>query len=333
VQIMEICGTHTMAIARYGLRSLLPEGLTLVSGPGCPVCVTDQSYIDHAVYLARAGGPVVVTYGDMLRVPGRNGSLAEARASGGDVEVVYSADQAVRIAREKPDREVVFLAVGFETTAPATALAVRAAEAEGLMNFSVLTGHKLILPVMRSLLSRGHVPLDGFLCPGHVSVVLGYGAFEEIVRDFERPCVVAGFDGGQILAGIEEILRQLDEEAPAACSVYSSVSRDGNVTARKLLEEVFVPEDALWRSLGVVPGSGLALRPRYAEFDAAKRFELPEVESYEMPGCRCGEVISGLCRPADCEQFATRCTPRDPIGPCMVSSEGACAAAYKYERR
>ena len=227
---------------------------------------------------------------------------------------------------------MVFLAVGFETTAPATALAVQAARAEGLKNFSVLTAHKLILPVMRSLLSAGEVPLDGFLCPGHVAVVLGWGAFEEIARDFRRPCVVAGFDSGQILAGIAEILRQIESGGPKACTVYSSVSREGNRTAKALLEEVFTPVDDIWRSLGVIAGSGLALREEYAVFDAAKRFDLPVAESYELPGCRCGEVISGQCRPAECELFGRRCTPRDPVGPCMVSSEGACAAAYKYER-
>ncbi len=212
VQIMEICGTHTMAIARAGLRSLLPEALRLVSGPGCPVCVTDQSYIDQAVGLALGAcgaKPIVATYGDMVRVPGRQGSLAEARAKGAEVEVVYSADQAVELAVSRPDRQVVFLAVGFETTAPGTALAVQRARREGVGNFSVLAAHKLVLPAMRALLAAGDVAIDGFLCPGHVSVILGYAAYEPIVREFARPCVVAGFEPGQILAGLAAILEQL----------------------------------------------------------------------------------------------------------------------------
>ena len=343
IRIMEVCGTHTMAIARNGLRSLLPSNLKLISGPGCPVCVTDQSYMDQAVYLARGGGfdgpgkfepPLLATYGDMVRVPGRHGSLAEARAAGAAVEVVYSADQAVELAARQPQRQVVFLGVGFETTAPGTALAVKRAKAEGIRNFSVLTAHKLILPAMRALLSAGDVPVDGFLCPGHVSVILGYGAYDEIARSYGRPCVVTGFDPRQILAGIEAILEQLLEGRPRACTVYPSVSKEGNRAALQLLEEVFLPADTPWRALGVIPGSGLTLRGELAEFDTLTRLEVPKTDSYEMPGCRCGDVISGRCSPFDCGLFrAGRCTPRDPIGPCMVSSEGACAAAYKYERR
>ena len=329
---MEICGTHTTAIARSGLRSLLPELLRLLSGPGCPVCVTDQSYIDQAAHLAGERGVVIATYGDMVRVPGALGSLAEARAAGAGVEVVYSAEQAVELAREDAGRQVVFLGVGFETTAPGTAMAVRKARREGVGNFSVLTAHKLILPAMRALLSAGDVPIDAFICPGHVSVILGYRAYEEIVRDFARPCVVAGFDAGQIVAGIEAILQQILSGKPKAASVYPSVSADGNAVARKLLDEVFVVADATWRALGVVPASGLVLRDEFAEFDASRRFELPEMESCEPPGCRCGDVICGRCLPTDCTLFARGCTPRDPVGPCMVSSEGACAAAYKYER-
>jgi hydrogenase expression/formation protein HypD len=336
IQIMEICGTHTTAIARSGLRSLLPPSLRLVSGPGCPVCVTDQSYIDQAVRLAMGAcgeAPIVATYGDMVRVPGREGSLAEARARGAEVEVVYSADQAVELAAARPERQVVFLAVGFETTAPGTALAVRRARKEALKNFSVLAAHKLVLPAMEALLAGGQVAIDGFLCPGHVSVILGYAAYEPIVRKYHRPCVVAGFDPSQILLGLAAILEQLAEDKPAAMSVYPSVSAGGNATAKHLLEEVFAVADVPWRALGVIPQSGLVLRPEYAAFDAARRFDLPPMESYELPGCRCGEVICGRLLPTDCPLFARRCTPRDPLGPCMVSSEGACAASYKYDRQ
>jgi hydrogenase expression/formation protein HypD len=332
VQIMEVCGTHTMAIARSGLRSLLPRELKLTSGPGCPVCVTDQSYMDRAIALARTPGVIVATYGDMVRVPGRAGSLAEARSDGCAVEIVVSADQAVELARSHPESQVVFLGVGFETTAPGTALAVLRAKQEDLKNFSVLTAHKLVLPALRALLSGGGVPVHGFLCPGHVSVILGWSAYEPIVRDFRVPCVVAGFDAAQVVLGVREILRQLRDDSPAACTVYPTVSREGNATAQRLLESVFEPGEAIWRAIGAIPGSGLVLRGEYACFEAANRFELPKVQSYEMPGCRCGEVITGRCSPADCGLFGRVCTPRDPVGPCMVSSEGACAAAYKYER-
>ncbi len=331
VQIMEICGTHTMAIARSGLRSLLPEGLKLISGPGCPVCVTDQAYMDQAVELARRG-VVVATYGDMIRVPGRLGSLAEARSAGGSVEVVASAEQALALARKRPQQQVVFLGVGFETTAPGTALAVLAARREGLGNFSVLTAHKLILPVMEALLAAGDVQVDGFLCPGHVSVIIGYRAYEPIAQKYGRPCVVAGFDPPHILAGLATIMEQLVEGAPQACTVYPPVSAEGNPEALKVLEDVFVLADAAWRAIGTIPGSGLRLKDELADFDAAKRMDLPEMESYELPGCRCGDVICGRCEPTDCSLFDGRCTPRSPVGPCMVSSEGACAAAFKYGR-
>jgi hydrogenase expression/formation protein HypD len=335
VRVMEICGTHTMAVARGGLRDLLPKELKLTSGPGCPVCVTDQSYIDQAVLLARRRQVAIATYGDMVRVPGRAGSLADARAAGATVEVVYSADQAVELALRRPDRQVVFLAVGFETTAPGTAMALLRAKKHGIGNFSVLAAHKLIPPAMRALLSGqgADAGIDGFLCPGHVSVIIGYKAYGEIVRDFGRPCVVAGFDPGQILDGLTEVLAQLVSGQPKACSVYPAAGAKPNKEARKLVDEVLAVCDARWRGLGVIPASALALREEFAAFDAARRLELPEVDSYELPGCRCGEVVCGLCAPTDCRLFARECTPRDPVGPCMVSSEGACAADYKYQRR
>jgi hydrogenase expression/formation protein HypD len=329
---MEVCGTHTMAIASSGMRSLLGDGIRLVSGPGCPVCVTDQSYIDQAIAVALSGRAVVATYGDMVRVPGTAGSLADARAKGADVEVVYSADQAVELARRTPGREVVFIAVGFETTTPGTALAVLRARNEGIRNFKALTAHKLILPAMRALLSDADCRIDAFLCPGHVSVILGWRAYEPIVAAFARPCVVAGFDPGQILAAVEEILRQLTLDRPACGSVYASVSPEGNAEARKVIERVFVECDAAWRALGVIPASGLALREEFADQDAARFFDLPDAQPHRPTGCRCGEVITGKLAPAECGLFATACTPIDPVGPCMVSSEGACAAAYKYER-
>ncbi len=335
-RIMEVCGTHTMAIARSGLRNLLGSRIKLISGPGCPVCVTDQSYMDQAVMLAKGKvgqiNPIVATYGDMVRVPGRQGSLAEARAGGANVEVVYSADEAVSLALRTPDRQVVFLAVGFETTTPATALAVLRASELDLKNFTVLAAHKTIMPAMRALLGTPDVQVDAFLCPGHVSVILGYQVYEEIAAQYHKPCVVAGFDPGQVVMGVQAILEQIASGKAEASTVYSSVTREGNAMARKIIYDVFEPCDAPWRALGVIPGSGLALRGEYAQFDAQRRFELPETTSYEMPGCHCGDVICGRMEPTQCKLFGVRCTPRDPIGPCMVSSEGACAAAYKYQR-
>lgn len=331
IQIMEVCGTHTMSIARAGIKSLLPESVKLISGPGCPVCVTDQSYIDQAIGLARSGSDIIIaTYGDMVRVPGRDGTLAQARADGAQIEVIYSADYAVEIAKARPDKHVVFLAVGFETTAPGAALAVLKAWDEGVGNFSIFSAHKLVLPIMDALLAGGDVRVNAFLCPGHVSVILGYDAYKNIASQYRRPCVVAGFDPGQIVAGIAEILKQLVEDDPKACSVYPAVKAEGNLAALKLLDDVFWPADAAWRAVGVVAQSGLELRSEYAEFDTAKRFDLPAAESYELPGCRCGDVICGRIDPVDCPLFSNSCTPIDPIGPCMVSSEGACAAAYKY---
>jgi len=333
IHVMEVCGTHTMAIAASGLRTLLPDGMRLTSGPGCPVCVTDQSYVDRAVWLAGQEEVVIATYGDMIRVPGRSGSLADARAKGAAVEVVYSADQAVNLARKTPDKQIVFLAVGFETTAPGTAMAILQAQEQGLENFSAFAAHKLVLPAMQALLEARRTQIDGFLCPGHVSVILGWRAYDEIARRFAKPCVVAGFDPSQIVAGLEEILTQLAAGRAEACSVYASVSADGNAEAKKMIDRVFARTDAAWRALGTIADSGLEIREEFADYDSSKRFALPETESYEVPGCRCGEVISGICGPHDCSLFAVACTPRDPIGPCMVSSEGACAAAYKYERR
>ncbi len=330
VQLMEICGTHTVAISRGGLRSLLPEGLRLVSGPGCPVCVTEQSYMDAAVHLSGISDVIIATYGDMVRVPGSSGSLEQARCDGANVEIVYAAHNAVELARNRPDKQVVFLAIGFETTAPATALAIRQARDEGVTNFSALTAHKLVTPAMRVLLSQTDVRIDGFLCPGHVSVITGWREYKPIAEQFDKPCVVAGFDDEQILAGISEILRQLADDAPSACSVYPAVSADGNPQAKQVIKETFDVTDARWRALGVIPSSGLVLKGEFTNFDTARRFDLPEFETVEPPGCRCGDVICGRCLPTDCPMFGGQCTPREPVGPCMVSSEGSCAAYYKY---
>ncbi len=331
VRIMEVCGTHTVSIFRSGLRALFPRELRLISGPGCPVCVTAQGDIDAAIELAGRSATTIVTYGDMLRVPGRSGSLERARARGADVRVVGSARTGLRIAQEHPEREVVFLGVGFETTAPATAAVVRAARREGLANFSVLVSHKRVVPAMRALLEAGDVPLDGFLCPGHVSVIIGADAYRPIVERYGRPCVVAGFEPVQILRGVRQLLRQIACGVARIENVYPvAVSDSGNAVAKDLLREVFTVSAAVWRELGEIPESGLALARRYERFDARRRFGITTGPEHVNPACLCGQVIQGKVEPPQCGLFRNGCTPLAPVGPCMVSSEGTCAAWFKY---
>lgn len=333
LQIMEICGTHTVSLFRSGVKSLLPGSVKMVSGPGCPVCVTSQGYIDAACDLAGRPDVTVCTYGDMVRVPGRTGSLETRRAGGASVLVVYSARDAVRFAEDHPDRQVVFLAVGFETTAPATAAAVLDAHAKGLRNFTVLLGHKLVIPAMATLLSSGDVPIDGFLCPGHVSIVIGAKAYQPIVDVYRRPCVVAGFEPENMLMGILHIAQQIQRGEARLENVYGvAVTHDGNTVAQAWLDRVFEPADTVWRAMGTIAESGLVLREPYARYDALNRFGLTVGPDYDPPGCRCGKVIQGKVEPIECSLFGKVCTPTRPVGPCMVSSEGTCAAWYKYGR-
>jgi len=330
VRIMEVCGTHTVAIFRSGLRSLLPRQVKLLSGPGCPVCVTDQGYIDLALDLADRSDCLIATYGDMIRVPGQNGSL-ESRTSTGSVRVVLSADDALSLARRHPDRTVVFLAVGFETTAPATAVVVREAADLGIDNFCVLCGHKLVVPAMKALLSSKNDRIDGFLCPGHVSVIIGANAFLPIVEQFGRPCVVAGFEPDQILEALAEICRQRADGRPQLKSLYRAVvTAEGNRVAQAMMASCLEVTDGTWRGIGRIESSALRLKEEYARFDALQRFGLTEVPSPSTGGCRCGEVLSGLIDPPECRLFGKACQPQSPVGPCMVSSEGACAAWFKY---
>jgi len=330
ITIMEVCGTHTVSIFRHGIRSTLAEGVKLLSGPGCPVCVTDQGYIDAVLELTTRDDCIIATYGDMIRVPGKAGSL-ETRSSKADVRVVLSSEDALQLARDNRDKTVVFVAVGFETTAPATAVAIKEAAQEGIDNFCILCGHKLVLPAMRTLLSGMNDRVDAFLCPGHVSVVIGYSAFAEIVNDFGRPCVVAGFEPLQIIEALGEICRQLSAGKPELKSMYSAVvTEQGNVAAQRIIAECFEPADGYWRGLGKIEQSTLRLKEAYRRFDAFERFGLEDVPGRDDSGCRCGEVLCGLIEPKACGLFGTRCTPQAPVGPCMVSSEGTCAAWYKY---
>ncbi len=333
ITIMEVCGTHTVSIFRSGIRSILPEKVKLLSGPGCPVCVTDQGYIDVVMQLADRDDCLIATYGDMIRVPGSNGSL-ETRTTRGNVRVVLSSEDALQLARERPDKTVVFIAVGFETTAPATAVVVKEAAGEGIENFCILSGHKLVLPAMRTLLGGMNDRIDAFLCPGHVSVIIGSGAFAEIVADYRRPCVVAGFEPVQIVEALAEICRQLADGRAELKSLYGAVvTGKGNVAAQRIIEECFEPADGFWRGLGKIAKSTLVLREQYRRFDAFQRFGLEDGPGKDNPGCRCGEVLCGQIDPSECSLFGTRCTPAKPIGPCMVSSEGTCAAWFKYGRR
>ena len=333
ITIMEVCGTHTVSIFRSGIRSTLPPSLKLLSGPGCPVCVTDQGYIDIVLELAQREDCVIATYGDMIRVPGQAGSL-ETCDTRANVKVVLSSIDALELAKAYPEKTVVFIAVGFETTAPATAVAVKEAADAGIENFCILSGHKLVLPAMRALLGGMNDRVDAFLCPGHVSVIIGSGAFAEIVTDYGRPCVVAGFEPVQIIESLAEICRQLADGKPELKSMYGAVvTEEGNVAAQQMIDECFEPADGRWRGLGMIPESTLALRAPYRRFDAFERFGLEERPTKELKGCRCGEVLCGLIEPPECRLFGQACTPQKPVGPCMVSSEGTCSAWYKYGRR
>jgi hydrogenase expression/formation protein HypD len=330
INIMEVCGTHTVAIFRNGIRSTLPKQLKLLSGPGCPVCVTDQSYIDIVLQMADRDDCVIATYGDMIRVPGKGGSL-ETKSTRANVKVVLSSEDALQLAKDNPNKTVVFVAVGFETTAPATAVVVKEAAEQNIDNFCILSGHKLVVPAMRALVSEKNHNIDAFLCPGHVSVIIGYGAFIEIVEHFSRPCVVAGFEPMQIIEGLAEICRQLTVGKAELTSVYkAAVTEQGNTTAQKIMAECFEEADGYWRGLGKIEKSTLKLRDKYSQLDALTRFNITVTPGEDTSGCRCGEVLCGLIEPPECGLFKKSCTTESPIGPCMVSSEGACAAWFKY---
>ena len=332
--LMEICGGQTHAILRYGIDQLLPEGITLVHGPGCPVCVTPVEIIDQAIAIARQPGVLFCSFGDMLRVPGTSESLLHARAEGADVRVVYSPMDAVKLAQTHPDRQVVFFAVGFETTAPANAHAVRVAAQLGLKNFSMLVAHVLVPPAIRAILSAPGNRVQGFLAAGHVCTVMGYREYEPIAQEFHVPIVVTGFEPLDLVLGLVTCIQLLEQGKAEVVNQYSrSVRPDGNLPARREMETVFQIVDRNWRGIGLIPQSGLGLREEFAQFDAARRFQglaLPQTDEGE---CLAGKVLQGLIKPTDCPAFGTRCTPEHPLGAPMVSSEGACAAYYRYRLR
>ena len=333
VRIMEVCGTHTMAIAKSGLRQVLPPHIKLISGPGCPVCVTPAAAMDQVLELSSRPEVTLTTYGDLMKVPGsaRGDDLRRRKAMGADVRVVYSPMDALEIAQNEPNRQVVFLGVGFETTAPGTALAVLEAMEQGMDNFSLLSLLKRTPPALHALMARQDVAVDALLCPGHVATILGADAFGFLPEEYGLPAIVAGFETGDLLYAVYNLLKQLKNGKPQLENEYTrAVSAQGNEAALSVIEQVLEPKADLWRGLGLIPDSGLTLKEKFAHYDAAKRFELPPVTHDVPTPCRCGDVICGLIEPTQCPLFGTGCTPDTPTGPCMVSGEGACAAAFQY---
>jgi len=335
INLMEVCGTHTMAISGFGIRRAVDGRLRLLSGPGCPVCVTAQEEIDAAIGVAGLPDVTVVTFGDMLRVPGSRTSLEQEKARGADVRVVYSALDAMRLAEAAPDRQFVFLGVGFETTAPTVAATVLAAQEAGVWNFTVLPMFKTIPAALDAIASSPRVNVDGFILPGHVSTIIGTRPYEFLRDKYRLPSCVVGFEALDVLQGIHMLLKQMQTGPQVEIQYKRSVWPEGNVKAQQVMDTVFAPCDAVWRGIGMIPGSGLTFRPDFAEFDAGKRFRLvhrPSSIVHRRSACRCGDVMLGVIAPPQCKLFAKACTPETPVGPCMVSTEGACAAYYKYER-
>ena len=333
-QIMEVCGTHTMAIAKAGIRSLLPEQVRLLSGPGCPVCVTPPEDIDAVLDLAMEKDVILSSYGDMLRVPGsrRGDSLLRRKAIGADVRIVYSPMDALELAAREPGKQIVFLGIGFETTAPGTAAAALQAKARRLKNFTVLSMLKSVEPALRALSAMEDFAVDGFLCPGHVATIIGEEGFRFLPEEYSLPAVIGGFEADEILLAVYLLLKQIAEGRPRIQNAYPRAVRpEGNRAAQKMLHEAFRMETARWRGLGEIPASGFMLRDELSDLDAAARFGLKPGSTAVQTGCRCGDVICGKLRPKECPLFGSTCTPEDPVGPCMVSSEGACAAEYKYQ--
>jgi hydrogenase expression/formation protein HypD len=333
LRVMEVCGSHTMAIFRNGIRSVLPEGFELISGPGCPVCVTSAPHMDVFISMADQPGVRVAIFGDLFRVPGTNGSLAHASSRGAKVDIVYSPMDALELAVQHPDELIVFLGVGFETTTPGIAATIQAASVRNIDNFAVFSTQKLMPPPLIALLDDPELQIDGLLCPGHVSSIIGAGAYQPLVDKYNLACVVAGFETTDLLNGLILLARQVGSGNISVENTYPrAVSWEGNLRATKMVEEIFQPADMEWRGLGNIPQSGLKIRQKYSRFDAQQRLAitLPEVD--EAPGCRCGEILKGKAAPPQCPLFDTKCTPAEPIGPCMVSSEGTCAAYHKYGR-
>ncbi|MBW1828609.1 MAG: hydrogenase formation protein HypD [Deltaproteobacteria bacterium] len=332
VRLMEVCGTHTMSIFRSGIRSLLPDTISLLSGPGCPVCVTAQNEIDTFIELAKIDNMIVTTFGDLMRVPGTFSSLQKEHANGRDIRIVYSSMDALDIAKTNPDKHVVFLGVGFETTAPTIAASIYTAKQMNVCNFFVCSAHKLVPPALIALLETEKTAIDGFILPGHVSVIIGTDAYLFVLEHYQIPCVVAGFEPADILHAISMLVKQIETGNPSLENAYMrAVTPAGNKKAIELMNTVFDTVDATWRGIGIIPASGLKIGKDFSDHDAEHVFDINVPESREPRGCACGDILTGIKIPPECALFKKVCTPEDPVGPCMVSSEGSCAAFYKYQ--
>jgi hydrogenase expression/formation protein HypD len=331
IRFMEVCGTHTVAIFKAGIRQLLPENVELVSGPGCPVCVTPNEYLDTGIAYSRKSDVMIATFGDMLKVPGSSSSLAKEKAQGADIRIVYSSLEALEIAEENPNKKVIFLAVGFETTSPTAAAAVLMADEKRLTNFYVLSAHKLVPPALRALLSAEDSHVDGFLLPGHVSAMIGIKPYEFLSEEYNTPAVVAGFEPLDILQSVYMLMKQIHDNTPKLENQYSRmVPKEGNAAACQILLEVYQKADAVWRGIGSIPDSGLVIREKYQAFDALLNIPIIVEATQEATGCQCGQVLRGVMLPSACPLFGKTCRPEHPVGSCMVSVEGTCAAWYKY---
>ena len=328
--LMEVCGGHTMAIHRFGLASLLPSNIRLISGPGCPVCVSSQLFIDKAMAYSKIPGTIITTYGDLIRVPGSSTSLEKERAAGSDIRIVYSALESLEIARGNPEKNVIFLGIGFETTAPATAATIIKAKKEKISNFFVLSAHKVMPPVMKALVEEG-VKINGFIAPGHVTAITGTSIYNDLASVYGLGVVVSGFEPADLMQAVLMLAIQMESGTPKVEIQYQRVVHyKGNIIAQQLLDEVFVHSDDSWRGLGMIPDSGLKIRENFSSFDAEKQFTVNVPESVEPKGCMCGQILRGIKTPEDCTLFAKKCSPSHPVGACMVSAEGTCATYYKY---
>lgn len=331
IKLMEVCGTHTVAIFRHGIRDIIPRDISLISGPGCPVCVTSIRDVDSAIAISKMPGVILGTFGDMMRVPGGEQSLNDARSEGADVRIFYSPMDALKLAQEEKGKVVVFFATGFETTSPLIAATVAEADRLGVNNFLIYPAHKLVPPALRALLSAGNVQVDGFILPGHVSTIIGKAPYEFMAEEYGKPGVITGFDAGDVVEGIFMLVSQILKKESSIEIQYGKVVRaEGNPAAMAMIDRCFEPADAYWRGIGTIPGSGLKLKEEFIMFDALRKFN-PEVPYHPEPdSCSCGEVLKGIKIPTECPMFGSACTPENPVGACMVSTEGSCAAYYKY---
>ncbi|HOP31080.1 MAG TPA: hydrogenase formation protein HypD [Spirochaetota bacterium] len=334
LRIMEVCGTHTAEFFRTGVKDLFPEGLTLIDGPGCPVCVTPNSFLDLAITIAKDYNVILATFGDMIKVPSSYSSLAKEKAEGMDVRIVYSPLDAIKLAADNPEREVIFLSVGFETTAPSEAIAIMEAEKQGIRNFSLLSCNKLTPPAVEALINADEVRIDGFIVPGHVSAIIGREPWDFIATKYGKPGVIAGFEAYDLITGVLSLIDLLEKNEKAVKNGYPLVVKEnGNVHAKKIIQQVFDITSSVWRGIGEIPESGLKIKEQYAAYNAEQKFPATPPPVKEHPGCRCGDLLRGVITPPECPLFGKVCTPENAVGPCMVSSEGPCSAYFKYWRR